>query len=135
MTAIRCEPEGQVARHYRKVFDRAPELLEHVKPENIIPHAGTLLVRMIPPDACSKGGIHIPEMAKKEKGLGVVVRAGSGTGYSEGDTVLFRTHSGQPVPFTSEPGAEYLFLQVSGGIDDEILAKIEFEEPKGENPA
>lgn len=126
MPNLRAEQNGQAERYYTNLYERAVNSLD-VGPASIIPRPNTLLVRLVDPDKMTSGGLHLPEMALREKGLGVVLRVNPLQAkecfYAEGDLVLFRTHAGQVIELEAE--GQFVLLQWTGGIDDEILAKID----------
>jgi co-chaperonin GroES (HSP10) len=108
-------------------LDRVISGMEHFKPEHITPGPDWYLVRVIPPDAMTKGGIILPDVAQEEKGLGVVVRMhpaqANDNWLSPGDLVMFRKHGGQAIQLAG--CKDYILCQWTAEMDSDILAKIE----------
>jgi chaperonin GroES len=101
-------PDQAAARPLRPLYDR-------------------VLVRRIKPDDRTKGGLYIPESAKKKPTEAIVLEVGKGAllpdgshrpiGVKKGDKVLFGEYSGAEVKIVD---ANVLVLR-----EDDILAVIE----------
>jgi chaperonin GroES len=92
------------------------------------PLGNRVLVQRMEPEEKMKGGIILPDSAKKKQETARIVAVGSGKklddgkvipiSLKEGDIVLMNKYSGQEVTIDDE---EYVVLKV----DDDIIATIE----------
>src|SRR3990172_11739267 len=135
---------GDLEAYYKGLYDKFVGEIKDFRPEHFVPHPGTILVRVPPPDDKTKGGLVIPDMAKEEKRIGVVLAVHSsqkrtwhkGTGqpgqpdeleapempYQPGDVVLFRSFGGEKMPF--EGHDDMYLLQYRTDADSDILGKF-----------
>jgi co-chaperonin GroES (HSP10) len=86
------------------------------------PATGTIVVKKVPPETLTEGGIHLPPSAQRAQNIGAVVAVnGDECPYAVGDLVCFRSGG---YPLQLREGDEYLILQYRGAIDDEVLGKF-----------
>lgn len=96
-----------------------------------------LLVRLMPVDEKTPGGIHIPDTARERPRQGLVLEVGEGRVLDDGtlrplivkpgEVVMFGKYSGQEIAL----GGETLFILVEG----EVLGRVlELEEPASIQP-
>lgn len=140
MGEIRSD-EHNSRSYFSKAYDRAIEGLDGFKPEDIIPAPFTILVRVVPPDTMTKGGLHLPDMAQKEKGIAVVMalpenvclmatrfEKAEGTPlcpWELGDVVLYSRNAGEALSDDADADGEYILMGWNPeDCTSDILGKI-----------
>lgn len=126
---------SDVSAYFQGLFDRAIGRIKGFRPEHFIPHPDTVLVRVLPPESKTSGGLHIPDLAQAERRIGVVMAVHPSQKhdpalsqwrefpYQPGDTVFFRSYAGEKLPFD---GHDDLFvLQYRRGADTDILGRFD----------
>lgn len=90
----------------------------------LVPGTDSILVKMVPPDAQSKGGIVIPDAARQETGVAEVLRVCPGEEdkipFEPGDFVCYARGSGRTLQFCGNT-EEYLLLHRGGDLGDEVI--------------
>lgn len=84
---------------------------------DLVPWSGRVLVRDFPPDAKTKGGIHLPDAAQERKSWGEVIRlpgSKSPEGVELGDILVYFVDAGDPVTAFGE-GLRLLDCNADGG--------------------
>lgn len=103
------------------------------RPEDFVPHPGTMLVRPDSPEQQSEGGIHLPDIAQKDRRTGVIVTvtppldAVDREFYKPGNRILFRLPANDAHIHFRGQGV-FVILQYCGSIDDEVLGRFDTRE-------
>ena len=101
-----------------------------VRPEDFVPHPGTMLVKPDSPETLSEGGIHLPDVAQRDRRTGTIVtvtaplNAADPDFYKTGDRILFRLPS-TDAHIDFKEGGRHVILQWCGDISDEILGRFD----------
>ena len=111
----------QIQTLYGKILNDSLVIDGRLSLETFIPSRHHVVVKRLPADSISKGGIVYPEQFKEDKAYGFVVKLhqeDDGKPYQVGDLVLFPRHAGYPMPMANQ---DLVILQYVGEDDTQIL--------------
>lgn len=111
---------GVILDMYGGLLKKASSLnIKNCTGEGFRPSPGAVLVKPVPRETMTDGGLYIPEQAQQPPQVGVVVSAGDNScPYQQGQVVLFRWGTGTEVTLSD---GDFMLLQYRGAIDDDIL--------------
>lgn len=106
------------------LVNRVNLALDGVSYEQFTPAANNVLVRPADPKSVTAGGIIVPERARGDMNIGVVVRVSDNeTEYPVGTVVLFNVG----IAKIEIGGESFVILQRNNDIGDEILGTISLD--------
>lgn len=95
------------------------------------PWANKILVRRFPPEMKTRGGLHLPDRAMRQKSWGEVLKVGEGVkGVSPGDILIW--HEGAGIPLEAL-GRDAVLLDHYEQNESDILGKLALRVPKAQN--
>lgn len=115
------DTNSQVQTFYGKILGDKFVIDGRLSLDTFVPSRYHLVVKRLPPETMSKGGIHIPEQAREQKSLGFVVKMHpddlSAGAYQIGDLILFAASACYPMPMANQ---DLVILQFAGEDDTSI---------------